>query len=82
MSAEEEINVIVIEVNRAFAEKVHANPGGLRVWLHGANGMPRTEMPAGIWLGTAVYKDIAGQRVGTYRMPTAERVYPKKASVG
>ena len=72
--SDDEIDVVIIQISRAFAEKVHANPGGLRVWLRSADGVvPFPEVPAGVWLGTAVYN----QGAGIYQMPKATRAYNK-----
>ena len=68
----DEIEVVIIQVTREFAEKVHANPRGLRVWVHGAESVrPFPEIPGAVWHGTAVYNNNPAQP--SYRMPTVAR---------
>jgi hypothetical protein len=75
----DEIDVMIVQISRELAEKVHANPEGLRIRLCDSAGVVRfPEKPAGVWLGTAVYNSIEGQRVGLYQMSSAKRVIPRK----
>jgi hypothetical protein len=47
MSAPYEVDMILVQVPKGFAQKFLANPGGLRVWLRDSGGATLTEVPLG-----------------------------------
>jgi hypothetical protein len=57
MSASYEVDMILVQVPKGFAQKFLANPGGLRVWLRDTWGATLTEVPLGVWHTKGVYDE-------------------------
>jgi hypothetical protein len=65
----DEVDVVIIQIDHELAEKVHANPEGLRVWLAG-DAVPFPKKPAAMWQGTAIYN----RAEKLWQMPRAKRI--------
>jgi hypothetical protein len=80
--SDDEIDVVMVQVTRGFADKVLANPGGLRLWMPDKRATG-TEMPLGVWHTKAVYNDNPGDRpIYRFRKNVEKLFEHPKAKVG
>jgi hypothetical protein len=53
-----QVDVIRMQFNRDFTQKVRENPEGVMVWLRSADGVSQVQKPIKVWLEEAAPRTI------------------------